>query len=150
MAFQYSVSIQGTRQGTFKGNKPHSNGGRGSYRDGFEIQAFDFPVTTPLDLSPGYGSGKRQHKPVRLIVEYGTASKQLFQAFCSKELLSEIVVKKLQAEPVFPTVHLTNAATSTISRFGNPAGSGAFPQPGSSGAGSSSRRGSTAASRASG
>jgi type VI secretion system secreted protein Hcp len=111
MAFQYYVSIKGTKQGQFKGQSiPHKGKG---FASSIPIMAFDFGVQSPFDASSGLPTGKRQHKPVTVVVEAGPLSQQLYQAFRTGEVLTDVAIQT-QPEQVVPTVHLTNA---TIAKF---------------------------------
>jgi type VI secretion system secreted protein Hcp len=61
MAFQFYVTIEGAKQGTFKGDAVKV-GGASSARIG--VLTFNYAVTTPHDPATGQASGKRQHSPV--------------------------------------------------------------------------------------
>ena len=113
MAFQGYASIKGTKQGQIKGQPiPHKGKGTAS---SIPLIAFEFGVQSPFDAS-GSATGKRQHKPVLLTVATGTAAAQLFQAYCNKELLSEVVIEPHQ-ETVVPRVSLTSASTSQFRQY---------------------------------
>ena len=115
MAFQGYASIKGTKQGQIKGQPiPHKGKGTAS---SIPLIAFEFGVQSPFDAS-GSATGKRQHKPVLLTVATGTAAAQLFQAYCNKELLSEVVIEPHQ-ETVVPRVSLTSASTSQFRQYGS-------------------------------
>lgn len=125
MAFQFYVTIEGTKQGKFKG------GGRGSKIVGLE---FSYEVTSPRDAASGQPSGKRQHHPVVITKEWDASTPQIFQALVTNEVLKSVVLEFIRTAPqgkeeVFYTVTLTNGAVADVRQFfqgeappGQPAG----------------------------
>lgn len=114
MAYEFYVTIEGTRQGAFKGEsvrEAHSNKIAGlSYRHA---------IKSPRDISTGQASGKRQHGPISITKEWGAASPQLFQALCTNEVLTQVLFEFYHTTPdgqeeVYHTVTLTNATVSAI------------------------------------
>jgi type VI protein secretion system component Hcp len=135
MAFHGYMSIKGTQQGQIKGQPtPHRGKGMSSSTP---IISFDFGLQSPLDASSGSATGKRQHKPFTVTMVAGTAATQLFQAYCNKELLSEVVIEP-KPETVVARISLTNATISDSSRFGP----GAAPSMGGQGSSQSPGAGS--------
>ncbi len=123
MAFQYYISVKGTKQGQFKGQ----NGKTGHSTKGMEIIAFDYEVESPRDQASGLATGKRQHSPLVIVKKVDSASPLLFQAHLSSELLSEVVIQKVlqplngrganNSEAVAERITLTNATISSIHRY---------------------------------
>jgi type VI protein secretion system component Hcp len=166
MAFQYYVRIKGVKQGQFVGN----TGGEKAERKGIpvmalnprvasafekssspsggpsriEITGFNFQTVSPLDSGSGSATGKRGHKPITITKETGAATPQLFQAFCTQELLTEVVIGVVTGnrggpptETVVPRISLTNALVSNVKRYG---AGGPTPSGGGSSGGTSNGR----------
>ncbi len=64
MAFKFSMTIEGTKQGKFKGSMSSKGKGGLSYSEGLESHGFSYSVSAPYDASTGQASGKRQHSPI--------------------------------------------------------------------------------------
>jgi type VI secretion system secreted protein Hcp len=114
MAQQFYVTIEGTKQGKFKGESQHAKA-----PDKITGLAFHYELTAPRDAATGLASGKRQHSPVTFVKEWGASSPQLFQAAVENELLKSILFEFVETTPegmekVFHTVKLTNASIASI------------------------------------
>ena len=114
MASTFFVTIEGAKQGVFKGE---SQGERS--KDKISGYAFSYAVTSPRDAATGQASGKRQYSPVTFVKEWGAASPQLFQAAVTNEVLKSVLFEFVHTtaegeEEVFETVKLTNATVSHI------------------------------------
>ena len=115
MAFQAYLSIHGSRQGQFTGNSPKS-----SRRDKWiEVVSFSYAVQSPREVATGQASGKRQHKPITIVVEQGLATQQMLHALTTNEVLKDVTFEfvdtnKEGKDHATHTVKLTNA---TISGF---------------------------------
>ena len=86
MAYEFYVSIEGTKQGKFKGEST-----REAHRDKIPALAFSYEVTSPRDVATGQASGRRQHGPVTFVKAWGAASPQLFQALTTNEVLKTVL-----------------------------------------------------------
>jgi type VI secretion system secreted protein Hcp len=114
MAYEFYVTIEGTRQGAFKGEsvrEAHSNKIAGL--------SYNHSIKSPRDVSTGQASGKRQHGPITITKEWGPASPQLMQALCTNEVLRSVLFEFFHTTPdgqeeVYHTVTLTNATVSAI------------------------------------
>jgi type VI secretion system secreted protein Hcp len=109
MAHEAYMTIEGVKQGKFKGESM-----RKDHKDKVAVLGFEYEVTSPRDVASGQASGKRQHKPVRIIKEWGAASPQLFQAVTSNEVLKSVLFEFIRTTPegkedIYYTVKLTNA-----------------------------------------
>jgi type VI secretion system secreted protein Hcp len=105
MAFQYYVSVKGTKQGQFKGESKPADG-----KDKWiPVIGFDMNAEVPTDSTAGAATGKRQHKPIHIIKEAGPADPQIFQTLCNNEVLSEVAIETRQQEQVVSRITLTNA-----------------------------------------
>ena len=108
MAHKFYVSIQGTTQGTFKGQ------GSGPDKNKIPGVSFSYGVETPINETTGLASGKRQHKPVMITKEWGAASPQLYQACVNNEVLKSVLCEFVDVSPAGVeqlafTIELTNA-----------------------------------------
>jgi type VI secretion system secreted protein Hcp len=123
MTFPAYIAIKGARQGQFKGETEVAE-----RKDKWmEIAAFTMELDVTHDLATGQPSGKRQHKPVTIVKEWGAASPQILQACATNEVLTEVEIEFARANTsgtqIAQTVKLTNASISAIARFtGSPDG----------------------------
>jgi hypothetical protein len=70
------ISVEGTKQGKFKGETSMVKGPTGQSR----VLKFSYGVGSPRDVFTGQASGKRQHKPIVITREPGAASPQFYGA----------------------------------------------------------------------
>jgi type VI secretion system secreted protein Hcp len=115
------VSIKGMKQGAFKGEV---------LQKGFEgkIAAlkFQYELVSPRDPVTGQLTSRVQHKPVMITKEWGAASTQLFQALVTNELLSEVIIDFVGADPktgamaLSHSIKLTNVLVADISQSTEP------------------------------
>lgn len=114
-AQEFYFSAVGVRQGVFKGE---------SLRKGFEGKitglTFDYSVVSPRDLATGQATGKRQHRPIRIIKPWGASSTQFFTALVTNEVLSNVTIDFFSISVTTGqmvldhTVKLTNATVTSI------------------------------------
>ena len=114
MAYEAYVIIEGTKQGKFKGESP-----REAHKEKIAILGFNYEITSPRDIASGQASGKRQHKPITFIKEWGASSPQIFQALTTNEVLKKVSMEFFRTtadgmEEVYHTIVLTNATVSNI------------------------------------
>jgi type VI secretion system secreted protein Hcp len=114
MAYMAYMTINGSKQGKFKGNS-----GKSGRHGWIELLSFSYSVQSPRDAATGQASGKRQHKPVSFGLETGSASQQLFQALVSNEVLTDVLIEFVDTNKegknyVRQTIKLTNATVSNI------------------------------------
>lgn len=113
-AQEFYVSINGAKQGPFKGEVT---------RKGFEGKiaglSFDYTVVSPRDPASGQATGKRIHKPIRIMKAWGASSTQLFSALTTNEPLTAVVIDFFSTNSsgmvvLDHTVKLTNAFVTSI------------------------------------
>ena len=114
------VTIEGTKQGAFKGEATGA-----TQKGKLYGMRFNYGVSVAHDTATGQASGKRQHSPVSFTKEWGEASAQLFQAATTNEILKTVVFEFVRANAqgqqyVFQTIRLTNATISSIRQFVGP------------------------------
>ncbi len=117
MAYEFYVTIEGTKQGVFKSESP-----REKHAGKIPGIAFHYNVKSPRDVATGQASGKRQHGPVSMVKEWGAASPQLFQALTTNEVLKSVLFEFIRTnangeEQVAYTIKLTNATVSEIDSY---------------------------------
>ena len=117
MAHEFYFTIKGNKQGAFKGesSKP-------AHKAKIQGLAFEYSVSSPRDSATGQASGKRQHKPVRIVKEWGAATPQIFTACVTNETLTEVNIEFFKTsadgkESVYQTIKLTNATVEKIEQF---------------------------------
>ncbi|MEJ7830486.1 MAG: type VI secretion system tube protein TssD [Segetibacter sp.] len=110
MAYEFYVSIEGTKQGKFKGESA-----REAWKGKIPALGFHYEVKSPRDTASGLATGKRQHQPVTIIKRWDGSSPQLFQALVTNELLKTVFFEFIRTnnngeEQVYYTIKLTNAS----------------------------------------
>jgi len=114
MAYEFYVSIEGTKQGKFKGESP-----REIWKDKIPGLSYSHQIQSPRDLATGQASGKRQHGPITITKEWGASTPQSFQALVTNEVLTSVLFEFIHTTPdgseeVYHTVKLTNATVSSV------------------------------------
>jgi len=117
MAYEFYVTIEGTRQGAFKGESP-----REAHNKKVAGLSYSHEITSPRDIATGQASGKRQHGPISITKEWGAASPQLFQALVTNEVLKSVLFEFFHTTPdgleeVYHTIKLANATVSKIKQM---------------------------------
>ncbi len=112
MANHYFVSAKGAKQGDFKGENGKKPGV-------IPILGFSYGVTSPRDAATGQASGRRQHKPITILKEWGEVSVQFFQALVTNEVLTPVDIREVRTdstgkEQVYMEIHLTDVVVSSI------------------------------------
>jgi type VI secretion system secreted protein Hcp len=112
---QFHVSIQGKKQGQFKGEATQT-ARKDKWIQGlrFYSQA-DFVVT-------GQTLGKRTHSPITFTKEWGAASPQIYTALATHEELPSVVFEftktnQMGVEYVYQTITLTNAVIVSVKQY---------------------------------
>jgi type VI secretion system secreted protein Hcp len=116
MARVFYVTIEGSKQGKFKGESALANA-----KGRLEGLTFSSEVTSPRDVATGQATGKRSHSPITFTKQWGAASPQLFQAAVTNEILKSVLfefvgVDKSGKEVIFETIKLTNATVADLKR----------------------------------
>jgi type VI secretion system secreted protein Hcp len=114
---KFTVQIEGTKQGKFKGECADT-----AMKDLLCGIDFDYEVTSPVDPSTGQASGRRQHKPVTIVKEVGTASPMIFQALVTSEVLKSVLITFYDTnaqgeEVVVYTIKLANARVADLRTY---------------------------------
>lgn len=112
MAYEFYVSIEGTKTGKFKGESlrtPHKD-----KMPGFFYQS---GIDSPRDMASGQASGKRQHIPVVFRKKVGAATPQLANALVTNEVLKTVLFEFVQTtkdgkEEIVFTIKLLDSTVS--------------------------------------
>jgi len=119
-AGQIFVTVQGSKQGKFKGELTLKG-----MEDKIEAVKFAYEVISPRDPATG-AILKRMHKPFRITKRWGAASPQLFMALVMNEMLPVVQIDFVSASQagqmqLTHTVKLTNAFVTEIKQSTEPA-----------------------------
>jgi type VI secretion system secreted protein Hcp len=117
MAYEFYVTVEGSKQGKLKGESP-----RESHRDKLPGLGFHYSVGSPRDAGSGLATGRRTHQPVSFVKEWGAASPQLFTALTTNEVLKSVLFEFVRTndngeEYVFHTVKLSDARVTDIEQY---------------------------------
>ncbi len=114
------MSIKGQKQGVIVGGVTQKG------RDGkIMVIAYNHEVASPRDAASGLPTGKVQHKPLEVTVEWDIATPKLYTALLTNETLPEVTIDfwtpqlmsavgGTGAEVQYMTVKLTNASIAYI------------------------------------
>ncbi len=114
MAYEFYVTIEGTKQGAFKGESP-----RAAHSAKIPGLSYDHTIVSPRDVATGMPSGKRQHGPITITKEWGPSSPQLFSALVANEVLKSVLFEFYKTTPegveeIYHKITLTEATVSKI------------------------------------
>src|ERR1035437_6118285 len=88
-AYIARVSIQGAKQGWFRGEGP----GKASNPPTMPLVNFRYELVIPRDPASGLPTGARQHKPIVITREWGPVTSQILQALLTNEVLTSVTVE---------------------------------------------------------
>jgi len=108
-AYEFYMSIQGSKQGKFKGEST-----REAWKEWAPCVSIDFTAESAMDPARGMPSGRVQNSPITIIKEWGESSPQILQAIATNEVLKEVRFSFIHrtkdgVEEVYFTITLTNA-----------------------------------------
>jgi type VI secretion system secreted protein Hcp len=86
MSSNYFFKVKGVKSGQFKGDELVKKGTDG-WMQGL---AFDYALVSPRDVATGQASGRRQHHPVKVHMDWGPSAPQFFAAAVNNEELTEV------------------------------------------------------------
>ena len=117
MAYEFYVTVDGTKQGRFKGESK-----REQHAHKLTGVSFSYEVSSPRDASTGQATGKRRHGPVTFTKAWGAATPQLFQALVTNEVLRSGLFEFVRSgedgtEQIFQTIRLTNVGVAAIKQY---------------------------------
>ncbi len=94
------VSVTGQKQGVF------SKGAT------IPVLAVSHEIVSPRDPQSGLPTGKRQHKPISLTMQWGPTTPKFIQALVTNENLTSVLIGLLRSGKQVATIKLTNASVS--------------------------------------
>ncbi|NLG18724.1 MAG: type VI secretion system tube protein Hcp [Fibrobacter sp.] len=108
-AYEFYVSVNGSKQGEFKGESQRA--AQEGKIPGFE---FSMQFTTPFDASSGSPTGQTVASPVTFKKFWGRSTPQFLQAITTNELLTSVKFEFLHTTPegmeeIYYVITLTNA-----------------------------------------
>lgn len=111
---EFLISMTGQAQGAFNGETTEA--GQTGKMVGM---GFAYGVQSPRDPATGQPTGRRVHKPIRFIKEWGAASPQILTALFNGETLTNVLFefRRTNAQgalEIFYTIQLTNAAVASV------------------------------------
>jgi type VI secretion system secreted protein Hcp len=117
MAYEFYVSIEGTKQGKFKGESVKE-----AHKEKIRGFGFFYEVKSPWDAATGQASGKRQHSPITITKPWGAATPQIFQALVTNEVLKRVVIEFVQTTPegteeIYHRMTLSEAAIVQLKQY---------------------------------
>ena len=128
-AYQFYVSVEGSRQGVFQGGRLSGEGAGlpGGGPPGTRIPAIRFSyevVAAPASSSAGKGAQQytQQYQPVTITKEWGAASPQFYTAAVTNEVLKSVLFEFVATTPtgkqdVYYTIKLTNASIVNFKQY---------------------------------
>ena len=124
MAYEFYITIEGSKQGVFKGSAGAGTAkvARAAHKHRIAGIKFLSETTSPRDTATGQAGGKRIHKPISITKQWDAASPQLFQALVNNETLKSVLFEFVKTNPngqqeVYHTIKLTNASVSNIRSY---------------------------------
>ena len=92
MASTLRFNIKGEKQGLFMNDAQAKNhqDDKGNAKKWISGLAFEYGLVSPRDLATGQSSGRRQHQPVKVVMEWGPWTPQIFTASVQNENLTEV------------------------------------------------------------
>jgi type VI secretion system Hcp family effector len=117
MAYEFYMTVEGVKQGKFPGTSQQKSKSGGGEIPGLR---WIHEIKSPRDVATGQSSGKRQHNPMRVVIETGKVSPLFLQALCNNETLKNVTLnfvktdQKTGAEYNYYSVKLTNASIASI------------------------------------
>ena len=122
MAHEFYISIEGSKQGKFKGGTSGLNGGAKRASNKIGGVKFSQETSSPRDPATGMVTGKRMHKPITITKEWDAATPQIYSALVTNESLKKVLFEFVKVDPagreyVYHTITLTNAAVSDVHSY---------------------------------
>ena len=111
---QFYITVQGAKQGAFKGEST-----RHQHKRQMEGLAYSHEMQTPTNAATGRATGRLRHGAVTITKALGAASPQLMQALVTNETLKSVRFQFVRLantgkEQVYVTIRLRNARVTQI------------------------------------
>lgn len=108
------MTVDSATQGTIEGDVTLAG------REGtIEVISFGYNVISPRDAASGLPTGRRQHRPIRILKNIDKSSPLLFSTLVNNDVLNNVTIRfyrpsRTGQEEQFYTVSLTNASIAGI------------------------------------
>ena len=76
------------------------------------VLAVSHEIISPRDPASGLPTGKRQHKPLTITMDYGPTTPRFIQALVTNENLTSVLIGLLRSGKLVATIKLSNANVS--------------------------------------
>jgi len=104
--------VTGQQQGDFSKGKP------------IPVLAVSHEIVSPRDPATGLATGRRQHKPISVTMQWGPTTPKFIEALVNNENLTSVLIGLLRTNNVgqvatVATIKLTNASVSHFVQTGH-------------------------------
>jgi type VI secretion system secreted protein Hcp len=100
-----TVMVTGQKQGQFS-------------QAPIEVTAISHEIVSPRDPASGLPTGKRQHKPIVITMDWGASTPLFLNALTQNENLTSVLIGLLRDGKQVATIQLTNASISQFDQHG--------------------------------
>jgi type VI secretion system secreted protein Hcp len=100
-----TVMVTGQKQGQFS-------------QAPIEVTAISHEIVSPRDPASGLPTGKRQHKPIVITMDWGASTPLFLNALTQNENLTSVLIGLLRNGKQVATIQLTNASISQFDQHG--------------------------------
>jgi len=83
------------------------------------VTAVSHEIVSPRDPASGLPTGKRQHKPISITMEWGATTPLLLNALVNNENLTSVLIGLLRNGQTVATIKLTNASAAQYDEHGD-------------------------------
>ena len=95
-----TISVTGQKQGPFNPGKA------------INVLAVSHEIVSPRDAASGLPTGRRQHKPISVTMQWGSTTPKFIAALVTNENLTSVLIGLLRNGIQVATIQLTNANVS--------------------------------------
>jgi type VI secretion system secreted protein Hcp len=96
-----NISVTGQKQGDFNPGKA------------IRVLAISHEIVSPRDPATGQATGRRQHKPISVTMQWGPTTPKFLQALVNNENLTSVLIGLVRSDgKLGATIKLTNANVS--------------------------------------
>jgi type VI secretion system secreted protein Hcp len=117
MALNAYLTLKGQTSGDVKGSVTQKG-----HEDNIMIVAWSHAVSSPRDAASGLPTGKRMHKPMKIVKEIDKSTPILYNMLCNNENITNWELTcwrpgKTGSEIMFYTIKLTNASIANMHSY---------------------------------
>jgi type VI secretion system secreted protein Hcp len=100
-----TVMVTGQQQGKFSSNP-------------IDVTAISHEIVSPRDPASGLPTGKRQHKPITITMDWGASTPLFLNALTNNENLTSVTIGLLSNGKQVATIQLVNASVAQFDQHG--------------------------------